>query len=126
VSQEVVGNKYSSTLITTRYEKHSKTLVRLLSDVTIMDGLSATPHNNSVHYYCVRDNGHGERRFLCLRHCCLRTPIGLGRLPEEVLLKESGVSHRGDRRQSILGASIVLRERERVWKVDAHACVENF
>jgi hypothetical protein len=50
------------------------------------------------HYY-VRDNGHGERHFLWLRDCCLRTSIGwwsqfvLGRLREKVLLKKSPAGH---------------------------------
>jgi hypothetical protein len=62
----------------------------LVSDATMqMDGLSATPHNNAVHYY-VRDNGHGEICFLrisidlwswfvlgdCDRRSCSGSPAG--------------------------------------------------
>jgi hypothetical protein len=55
----------------------SSTLLRLLSDATIMNDLSATPHNNAVQHYYVRDNGHGGRRLLWLRDGCVRASVDL-------------------------------------------------
>jgi hypothetical protein len=80
-----------------------------------MDGLSATPHNNAVHYYYERDNVHVEiererERDVLYSYELLR--VRGDRLREKVLLKECPVEHvscyRGRRRKTIVGSSELL------------------
>jgi hypothetical protein len=78
-----------------------------------MDGLPAMPHNNAVHHYCVCDNRRRETfsmvtRLLSMDFYWFVELVLIRRLPEEVLLKESGVRHR--KGQSIIEASVVLCE----------------